>query len=152
MGAFHVTGLLTATSCGPTPSPWEFDVKLRHDGQSLYWVQGDAPASGTVDLTSHVVIASSDTRTLRDGDEKQKLAACVVTRTDSLTVELTDGATAVSNVGSTKALRGTLTYRFAPTPASMCDDQLLSTGGDYQALPCEVHYTITAFRMGDLPK
>ena len=49
LGTFHVTANLTQSSCGPVPDPWEFDVRLSHEGTTLFWVQGGAPISGIVD-------------------------------------------------------------------------------------------------------
>ena len=57
VGVFHVAGKLVATNCGQTPDPWEFDVRLRHDQSTLYWVQGDAPVSGIVDSSARVVLS-----------------------------------------------------------------------------------------------
>ncbi len=65
IGVFHVTAKLLGTSCGVTPDPWEFDVRLRHDLTTLYWVQGDAPISALLDATAKAKLASSTTLSAR---------------------------------------------------------------------------------------
>jgi hypothetical protein len=152
IGAFHVTGALMTTSCGATPNPWEFDVKLRHDATTLYWVQGGAPIQGTVDATAHATLTSQTTSTLRDADAQKRIAACVVTRTDSLDLALDVGGVAATstNIAEATAFTATLRYHFEPSSDSYCADQVTASGGDFDALPCEVAYTLGGKRTGDL--
>jgi hypothetical protein len=153
VGQFHVTATLKSTTCGPAPNPWQFDVKLRHDRSSvMYWVQGGLPVKGNVDTNSRATFSATDTRTLRDANAKTGTAACAVTRTDALDVSLATGSTPAVDVASTTAFVGTLAYDFAPVAGSDCSDQLLSTNGDYEALPCTIQYDLTAERTKDLPK
>jgi hypothetical protein len=145
LGTFHVTGALTKTSCGPVPDPWEFDVKLAHDGSTFYWIQGAGPISGQVDANDNVALKASDSRQLRAADERNHVAACAVQRDDHLDVALAgDGEAPISDLKDTTRLTGKLVYRFTPTEGSDCSDQTLDTGGDYAALPCEVSYDLTA--------
>lgn len=152
VGQFRVTAKLTGSTCGQTPDPWQFDVKLRHDMSNLYWVQGDAPVKGQVDTSARAVLESVDTRTLRAADPKYQVPACTVSRKDTLEVVLASERGPAVDVASTTKFTGTLKYAFAPTSGSDCSDQLLSTNGDYEALPCEIRYELTAERTGDLPK
>ena len=144
LGTFNVTGALVSTTCGTTPNPWQFDVKLRHENNILYWVQGAGPISGQVDPTARAVMKATTSQTMREANERTRVPACVLTREDNLDVTLSPVTTPVSDMTTATAFSGTLTYRFAPTEGSQCDDQLLDTGGDYAALPCEVKYTLSA--------
>lgn len=152
VGAFHVTGKLVSTSCGPVPDPWEFDVKLRHDATTLFWVQGSAPISGQVDSAARAVMKSSVVSTVRPADAKTKTAACTIARSDVVDLVLapaTAPAMAAADVGAATSFKGSLGYQFAQVDGSSCEDQLLDTGGDFAALPCAVSYEITATRTGD---
>jgi len=146
LGTFKVTAKLLSTTCGPTPDPWEFDVKLRHTQSTLYWVQGDAPISGQVDPTARAVMKASDVRTVREADARTKTAACTMSRSDTVDLVLAPlPRPAVDPTGAT-SFSGSLTYSFAATQGSSCDDQLLDSGGDYAALPCTVAYELAAVR------
>ena len=150
LGVFRVTGSLVKTTCGSTPNPWAFDVKLRHDRSTLYWVQGDAPVSAIADPTAHAVLKSGAVNTVRPANEKTKTAACTLARTDVVDLMLAPvAAPGTNDLGGTTSFKGTLTYRFAPTEGSSCDDQLVDSGGGYAALPCEVHYELSGTRTGD---
>ncbi len=143
IGTFHVTGALVSSTCGTTPNPWQFDVKLRHDAVSkLYWVQGGAPISGGIDPYARSIMKASETREARAADPKTKRAACTLVREDNLDVVLAPVTTPLQDGSGASSFKGTMKYRFSPVPGSECDDQLLETGGDYAALPCEVTYDI----------
>jgi hypothetical protein len=149
LGAFHVTGKLVSTSCGATPDPWEFDVKLRHESAVLYWVQGDAPVSATVDGQAHATLTATATQTVRAADARSKTAACTLSRSDVVDVVLAPLTAPVSSVAGATSFKGTLTYRFAPTDGSSCEDQLSDVGGDFATLPCDVKYEVSGLRTGD---
>lgn len=152
IGAFHVTAKLVSTTCGKTPDPWQFDVRLRHEKTTLFWVQGDAPISGIVDATARAVLKAKATQTLRDANPKSLLAACAMQRDDVLDLVLAPIATPVTNLTDLQlatSFKGTLTYHFAATDGSECDDQLAASGGDFDVLPCDVHYELDGLRSGD---
>lgn len=152
VGTFHVTGKLVASSCGATPDPWEFDVKLRHDTTTLYWVQGGAPISAQVDATSRAILKTSVTTTVRPADAKTQTAACAMARSDVVDVVLAPKmgtSTAAKDVGAATSFTGTLGYQFTVVDGSSCDDQLSDMGGDFAALPCTVSYDLTATRTGE---
>lgn len=144
LGTFHVTAKLTQTTCGQTPDPWEFDVRLNHDGSTLYWIQGGAPIQGQVDATARTQLKAEIVQEVRAADAKARKAACSVSRTDALAVTLT-GADAKPTIDPslTTSFAGGLVYTFTPTEGSDCSDQLTASGGDFDALPCEVHYDLT---------
>jgi hypothetical protein len=139
VGVFHVAGRLVSSTCGATPNPWEFDVRLRHDASTLYWVQGGAPIQGHVDPQAHAVLTTRDLHTVREADAKTKTPACVVSRTDTLDVVLTAGGAAPADLATTDAFKGSLAYRFAPEGDADCGDQVGST---FASLPCDVVYEI----------
>lgn len=149
LGAFHVTGKLVASSCGPTPDPWEFDVRLRHERSTLYWVQGDAPLSAQVDAAARAVLKATTSQTVRDADARTRTAACMLTRSDEVDLVLAPLAAPVNDVAGATSFKGTLTYRFAATEGSSCEDQLADVGGDFATLPCDVKYELSATRTGD---
>jgi hypothetical protein len=142
IGTFHVVGALRSTTCGTVPDPWEFDVRLRFEDVTLYWVQGDAPISGVVSA-SRVELKAKGVMTVRNPDAKTQTMGCAMQREDlvDMTVSRADQAPPTT-LADTASFRGTLRYRFAPTAESDCMDQLHSEGGDYENLPCEVAYEI----------
>lgn len=150
LGTFQVTGALLSTTCGETPNPWQFDVKLRHEAvTTLYWVQGGLPISGKLDPMARAVMKASETRNMRDADAKTKRAACNLVREDNLDVVLAPITPPVMDVTPVTTFKGTLKYRFAATAGSECEDQLLEAGGDFAALPCEVSYEITGTKTAE---
>jgi len=149
LGVFGVSGKLVSSTCGATPNPWKFDVRLRHEANTLYWVQGAAPIAGQVDATAHTLLKSSDVHEVRPADAKSQTAACSMSRDDVLDLVLAPVVTPVKDVGGVTSFKGTLTYRFAPTQGSSCEDQLLEAGGDFAAIPCDVKYEVDGQRTGD---
>jgi hypothetical protein len=146
IGAFHVSAQLVSTTCGSTPNPWEFDVKLRHNLTTLYWVQGGAPVSGELSGASTTMNASTS-QTMIDANPKTQTPACVVTRKDTVVVALdTTDASAV------QAFSGSIAYHFDAQDGSDCTAEITANGGDFDALPCDVSYTLAAKRTGDLAK
>ncbi len=132
IGSFHVVSTLTASSCGNAPNPWEFDVKLASEHNTLYWKTGDAPVAGTMDPTSHVSMSASTTATLIAPNPKTNPTGCTLGRTDSVEMALT--GTPIT------AFTGTLSYTFEPANNTDCSAAIGTDG--YAALPCSVSYTI----------
>jgi len=152
VGAFHVTSKLVSTTCGPTPDPWEFDVKLRHDATTLFWVQGDAPISAQVDGAARAVLKTSVVSTVRAADAKTQTAACMMSRSDVVDLVLAPSkapAMAAADVAAATSFKGTLAYQFTVVEGSSCEDQLTESGGDFATLPCSVSYEIEAKRTGE---
>jgi hypothetical protein len=135
-------GVLGSTTCGAVPDPWEFDVRLRFEDVTLYWVQGDAPISGVV-AASHVELKAKDVLTVRGPDAKTRTMGCTMQRDDLVTMTVARAdASPPATLADTASFRGTLRYRFTPTAESDCMDQLSHSGGDYENLPCDVVYEI----------
>lgn len=144
LGTFHVSAKLTSSTCGKPPNPWEFDVRLNHDGSMLYWIQGGAPIQGSISAAAKSELEAKTVYDLRAADEKKKLAVCSVSRSDRLSVTL-NGADAkpVLDPSQTAGFSGGLSYSFSPTDGSDCTDQLSDVGGGFDALPCQVDYDLT---------
>lgn len=142
LGTFHVSAKLTQTTCGQVPDPWEFDVRLNHEGSTLYWIQGGVPIQGQVDSRASTRLEAEIVQEVRAADAKSKIPACTVARTDVLTVTLADANAQPSpDPGQMERFTGALVYTFAPTEGSECADQL--TTGAFAALPCQVSYDLT---------
>lgn len=144
LGTFHVTARLAQSTCGAAPDPWEFDVKLNHDLRTLYWVQGGAPIQGQIDAAAQTKLAAKSSHEVRAANERAKLAACALERSDALVVTLNgEDEKPVSDPAATRGFVGSLSYAFTPTGTSDCTDQLTVSGGGYDALPCSVSYEVT---------
>jgi hypothetical protein len=136
-----VTSALSSSSCGDAPNPWVFDVKLASDHNTLYWIQGGVPVSGTMDATSHVSMTASAQQTIYQADPKSNLGACTLTRSDTMALAVTGSPIS--------AFTGTLSYTFAPTADSDCS---LAVGPQaYATLPCTVSYTLTGAETAGAP-
>ncbi|AKV02337.1 hypothetical protein AKJ09_09000 [Labilithrix luteola] len=127
VGAFHVTAKLVSNSCGQASNPWEFDIRLRHEATTLYWVQGSLPVSGTVDASAHAVLRSTGQDVVRAADSHA--AGCTVTREDTLDVVLSDATSGLAvDPATTSSFAGTLAYHFGTTSDSDCSDQTTASG------------------------
>lgn len=145
LGVFHVTAKLVTTTCGPTPDPWEFDVRLNHEAQTVYWVQGGAPIQGIVDATTaRTELTTVTTHDVRPADARARRPACAIVRSDVLAVTLADAeARPAGDPSRVVTFSGALVYGWTPTEGSDCADQVTGTGGDFASLPCEVRYEVT---------
>lgn len=148
LGTFHVSAALASSSCGVVPDPWEFDVRLAHEASTLYWVQGGAPISGSVDSASRAVLSAKDEHGVREPDPRGRDPGCRVLREDALDVVLegASGAAPAAELEGTVGFRGTLVYRFTPTSGSDCAAETAALGGGFDALPCEVRYDVAGTR------
>ena len=147
IGIFTVTGTLTSTTCGATPNPWTFTVHLRHDGTTLYWVQGELPISAPVNSAAYAALTASTSDTVRDATST--LAACNMERDDAVDVTLAPLGYGATDLSPATSFTGTLTYHFSVVSGADCSDQLAAVGGDYAALPCDIAYTLSATKTGD---
>lgn len=143
LGTFRVRASLTRSTCGPTPNPWAFEVRLAHDGPTLYWIQGGAPVQGPIDSNAKALFETEAVHDVRAADPKRKQAACSIARSDALAITLlgADGKP-VADPALTSSFSGSLVYAFAPTEGSDCSDQLTAFGGGFESLPCAVAYGV----------
>jgi hypothetical protein len=138
LGIYSVTGTSTTNTCGAglsAPNPWNFNVELSKTTTELYWntMDGSALLSGT--LGSSVTMGNSASGNV-DGAADGAAGPCSMTRTDVLTLSLASGAVPAS-------FTGTLSYTFSIDSGSSCGDQLSSSGGAYDTLPCTIAYSLS---------
>jgi len=137
LGTFRVEASSKQHTCGlGAPDPWAFDAQLSRDGSLVYWswmdgspsISGPVGAQSTAELDDDVT-ANVDPTDAGDGP-------CTMDRKSVLDLDLTGAATG--------SFRGTLTYSFSVVAGADCSDQLVSsgTGGQYDALPCTITYTM----------
>ncbi len=141
LGTYKVVGQSQTNTCGlGAPDPWTFDVQLSKDGTTLYWswLDGSPPLSSPLNAELQATLAASQQANV-DGTADGGLGACTMARDD--TIALTLGAESPPT-----GFTGTLSYAFSVPSGSDCADQLTTAGGQYDALPCTVAYSITASR------
>ncbi|WP_437681378.1 hypothetical protein [Sorangium sp. So ce131] len=153
LGTFHVVGEQRRNSCGEgalgaTPS-WKFDVALARDEGVLFWNSGGSVVQGVIEddqvsfsIEARVVVD------MRTGDAPPG-PPCSVERRDRARGELDAAGDDVA------AFEATLSYDFAPTAGSRCEDLVasdLSVAPVFDALPCGMDYDLTATRGATPPE
>jgi hypothetical protein len=141
-GRYKVTGQAKVDSCGAglgAPDPWVFDAELSREGDIIYWswMDGSAPLSGPLVSSTRATITTSVAANVDPSEAG--LGPCTLARSDDIELTLATGAPPASFTGS-------ISYAFAPQSGATCSDQLTTSGGTYDALPCTVSYTVTAAR------
>lgn len=141
LGSFLVTAILDDSSCGPgalgSTDKWEFSVKLSHDGDALYWLNGKEAIVGS--LAADGVTFSFDTKVAVPAVPPGKgQIGCTMMRVDRASGKL-------SNPEDATEFEGNLDYEFTPTPESDCSP-LVGVEGGFSSLPCEMHYSMKAAR------
>jgi hypothetical protein len=143
LGTYNVTGTLGTNTCGSSlnaPNPWSFTAQASEDGTTFYWEPSTGTElSSTMASSTSVSITSVETANV-DTTEAGVEGPCDMTSTTAISLTL-------SADSPPSSLKGTITYTFAAaTGASSttdCTDQLASSGGLYETLPCTTTYTIT---------
>jgi hypothetical protein len=146
LGTYNVTGTLETNTCGAglgAPNPWTFTAQMSEDGTTLYWeIAGGGELSNTMSSSTQVSITSVETANV-DGSDAGVEGPCNLQNTTALVLTL-----AASTPPST--FTGTLTYTFvAATGVSSttdCTDQLSTSGGPYDTLPCTASFSLTGTR------
>lgn len=135
LGTFKVMAKSKDNSCGlGAPDPWTFDVQLSRSGSTLYWswMDGRPLLSGAI-TQSHASL--TDTQTGNVDPTEAGLGPCTMQRQDDVEVDLP-----ASSGGS---IAGTVSYSFTVPTGADCSDQLAGAGGQFQALPCSVSYSMS---------
>lgn len=143
LGAFTVTANSTANTCGQgalgAQTSWQFDVHLARDteGGVLFWNNGQASISGT--LAADGETFSFDTQVIQNMRDPNVVGPppCSMARADHAEGKL-DTAT-----GDVTSFTGTLSYTFAPTSGSNCEDLVESETPLVLQLPCGFSYSMT---------
>jgi hypothetical protein len=143
LGTYRVQTTAQTNTCGPgqsAPSPWIFDVQLSEQGTTLYWswMDGSPFLSNTLDAQRQTSLTATETGNV-DGTADGGLGPCTMVRNDSVQLTL-DAGTPPS------AFQGTIGYVFSVYSGSNCTDQLASSGGTYDVLPCSMSFTIAGMR------
>ena len=147
IGRFEVQATRTQ-SCGDvgllaSPAAQTYVVTLRRvSSKMMQWDDGKNLLSCFLEpdgvTFSEQSTMSVDMRAEDDAD----LPPCVVRRSDLLSGVL-QGKSASSATG----FEATMSYEFAPTEGSSCDDLLSSAEPIAEALPCTLEYELTATRL-----
>jgi hypothetical protein len=143
LGTYNVTGTLGTNTCGSSlnaPSPWNFTVQMSEDGTTFYWLPSTGDElSSTMASTTSVSISSVETANVDTTDAGVE-GPCDLSSTTAISITL-----AANSPPST--FTGSVTYTFAASTGASsttdCTDQLASSGGPYETLPCTTTYSMT---------
>jgi hypothetical protein len=153
LGTYNVTGSLGTNTCGAglgAPSPWTFTVQLSEDSSTspttFYWLSSTGTQLSSA-MTSTTAVNISDTVTSNLGGSTATDASvgtegpCDLTQSTALTLTL-------ANENPPGSFTGTMTYSFVVatgvSTSSDCTDELSTSGGQFDTLPCTTTYTLTA--------
>ena len=134
LGTFKVTAQSQTNTCGlGAPNPWTFDAELSQSGSTIYWswMDGTPLLSGSLNPSSQVSITGAEGGNV-DGTDAA-LGPCTMERDVDLELDL-----------ASSSFTGTLSYSFTVASGADCSDQLVASGGQFDALPCAFSYTVTA--------
>ena len=138
-----------------SPRPWTFDVTLRRDGATGYWVtKGSGAIEGTIDGKGAVSFKQSIPVTVHGPDKARELGTCVVIRTDEFVGALAGPPNTATGIAS---FTGTLRYSYQVAAGADCRDIVGSDGTNpdpniphFAVLPCDIRYAVSATRTGDV--
>lgn len=141
LGSFQVTATVTANTCGAgalgEQSPWAFSVQLARDPGALYWNNGQAVITGS--LAGDSVTFGFDTSVVENMRNPNVVGPppCSMDRHD------TASGTLGAATGAVSSFSGQLSYQFAPTAGSNCDDLVNGDAPLVAQLPCGFTYQMT---------
>jgi hypothetical protein len=152
IGVFHVSGALDPTSnctelVAAQPNPWNWDLTLRRDGSTAYWISGGSPLQGTLDSSGALNFAFSQTVLVHDADAGAQVGACYMSRADTFTAKLSGD----SGDAGPHTLAGTLTYVYSVPSGSDCSDIVGPRTADHPGttftnIPCFMKFAVTGSR------
>jgi hypothetical protein len=176
VGAYHIEGALTENQCGeealPATDPLTFDVQIRRDERSGYWLQGMPPARAgrltddgafsfelqqiydvptTTGTPSDEPFLTSDPEAAADPErfdrqEAASRAACRLTITEKVEGSvLREGGSGVhrSAKDDSPDLVGENAIVIAPVSGGNCARVIRAGGGPFDQLPCRASYELT---------
>ena len=140
-----------AEAAAAAPRPWTFEVTLRKDGHTAFWITSDTPVVGTVDDKGALAFHASNRLQIRPADKAKELGPCVVVRNDDFSGTLAGPPSTEAGVA---AFTGTLKYSYAVEEGADCRDLVGPAGPDrkspmFTTMPCDVHFAVAAKRVGD---
>jgi hypothetical protein len=139
LGTYNVSGALESDTCGGAPNPWTFDVMLSRKGTTLYWSWLDASPILSGPISSEGRAALTGYQLHNVDSTEAGMGPCDLQRDDDLELVLGTDSTPAS-------FEGTISYAFSVQEGADCSDQLTTSGGMYERLPCTVTYTVAAKR------
>jgi hypothetical protein len=142
LGMYKIVGQARSNTCGlNAPDPWTFDVQLSEDGALLYWswLDGTAPLSSSIGPGGDVTLTATRQANV-DGTADGGFGPCTMQRSDLITLVLASG-------WPPPAFGGSIVYSIAASPGADCSDQLTSSGGLYDTLPCGLTYDVSGTRV-----
>jgi hypothetical protein len=182
VGAYHVDGALTENQCGdealPANDPLSFEVQIRRDQRSGYWLQGMPPARAgrlgddgtfsfelqqiydvptTTGTPSDEPFLASDPEAAADPErfdrqEAESRTACRLTITEKIEGSvLREGGSGVhhSSEDDSPDLIGENAIIVAPVAGSNCKRATRAGGGPFEQLPCQASYDLTGQLLED---
>lgn len=167
LGRFHVVATRGANTCGAQAlalqATVEFDVELKVGEGTIRWTPSGADSatgSWSASLRAFRVMQESDIVAWA-ADRRTGRAGCTIRRADvvegSVTFDDADAsvasdASAQGDGGAAPVARSftaTETIVYGATPGSDCAAAVGAGDGQFNAMPCNVTYTLTARRTGD---
>jgi hypothetical protein len=143
LGTYTVTATSQSNTCGTglgAPDPWKFDVQLSESGETLYlsFMDGSPILSNVLDAQLQTTLTSGATGNV-DAAPDGAPGPCTMQRSDDIEIALGSGS-------PPGVFQGTIQYTFSVPTGYTCTDQLSSTGGMYDTLPCDVSYAMSGVR------
>lgn len=168
VGHYEVRGELLENTCGaghPAPEQLWFFVELRHlDGAVGYWKLSDAPlVEGTLARRGEFRFAERREVVGVPTDQANGVVGCMLAREESIegslfadaTTEagvedasLADGGVASERAEGEARFEAGTTIRVSPAGGD-CSALLLPAGGAFDALPCEIRYSLGGERLAE---
>ena len=139
LGTYDVVGTRLADGCGGAPNPWGFPVLLSRKNGMLSWNWLDASPILSGPVLDGDQAALSGQQIANVDADGSVMGPCDLSRADTLTVTLGSGSPPAS-------FTAMLSYTFGVQEGANCTDQLASSGGPYEALPCTIRYSLRGTR------
>jgi hypothetical protein len=167
LGTFAVQGTRSTNTCGAqsmelAPSI-AYNVTLQITDTTIQWrPSGGSSAMGTYDKATGAfrVTLEEDIVAWRS-DPRRSIVGCTLRRSDilegAITYDGTDGGTSNNDGGqdagtgadagaSARSFRATENVVFGPSPGSDCRPLIGAATGQFNTMPCEISYALTAQR------
>jgi len=167
IGVYDVASRLSENSCGPTAviaGDTDYSIELRRDQETAYWQLLDSqPVTGRfhgdATLSIHVqsyirLYDASYLEEMRLDDpldfvsftpgQSPPAKGCTLVQTEELSAELDPAADHDAGVTEEVDLVGTHQLHLTAESGSDCSAALQHGGGPFEALPCDIHYALTA--------
>ncbi|GAC1351233.1 MAG: hypothetical protein NVS3B20_25230 [Polyangiales bacterium] len=156
VGRYRISAEVDATSScaeavAAAPRPWTFEVTLRRDGKTAFWIASDTPIVGTLDDKGALAFHATASVAVHGVDKVHEVGACTIVRTDDFGGAFLGSPATKDGIS---AFNGTLRYGYQVAPGSDCSDVVGQPSPDrkqpmFSTMPCEVRFHVSAQREGD---